>query len=134
MLNDLIKQPNGKYCSITHNGVINFDNCTEQDVINLYIEQAKKDLENADRCEVIIKRLLSHHEKGLVDEHRLKAMGFEKPYKEMITYIPREPINQQYAGRDFTTHGHCPNCGTGVQNGMCGKDEKCPGCNQILKW
>ncbi len=69
-----------------------------------------------------------------MDEHRLQAMGFDKPYKELIIYIPRKPVNTQYAGRDFTTYGRCPNCGNGVQDGMCGTDEKCARCRQLLKW
>ena len=135
-MKELIKQPNGKYCSIGFNGEIHFDNYTEQDIINLYIDQAKKDLETAERCEKIIECLLfaDRHNGGLVDEHRLKAMGFDKPYKELVKYIPREPTNTQYVGCDFATHGKCPNCGKGVQDGMGHKDEKCPACGQLLKW
>lgn len=136
MMKELIKQPNGKYCSVRFNGVIDFFNCSEQDVINLYIEQAKQDLENAEHCQEIIKRLVStdRHNGGTVDEHQLKSMGFDKPYKELVKYIPRQPTNTQYVGHDCTTYGKCPNCGRGVQDGMGHKDERCPNCRQLLKW
>ncbi len=42
MLKEFFKQPNGKFCSINHNGVILFDNYTEQDIINLYVSKRKK--------------------------------------------------------------------------------------------
>lgn len=135
-MKELIKQPNGKYCSVDFKGAILFDNFSEQDVINMYIEQAKQDMENAEHFTEVIKRLsrADRHNSSLIDEFRLQAMGFDKPYKELIKYIPREPLNQHYVGHDCTTYGICPNCNKGVQDGMGFKEEKCSHCGQLLKW
>ncbi len=135
-MEELIKQPNGKFCSMEYNGKMRFVNYTEEDVINMYIEQAKKDMKNAERCEVIIERLVSHdkHNGGMVDKDQLASMGFDRPYSELVKYIPRKPLSQHYVGHDCTTYGKCPNCGKGVQDGIGHKDKKCGYCSQLLKW
>lgn len=133
---ELIKQPNGKYCSLDWMGVVKFDNYTEQDVIDMYIEQARKDIDNAKHFGEIIVRNEYGDSKGMkmISDAQLEAMGFDKPYKELVKFVPRKPINQQYASCDFATYGKCPNCGCGVRDGMGGTDEKCRVCGQLLKW
>ena len=63
----------------------------------------------------------------------LKEMGFDKPYNELVKFVPRRPQDTMYASCDFTTYGKCPNCGEKVQNGMRHRDEKCK-CGQLLDW
>ena len=132
-----IKQPNGKYCCIDYYGRENYVNYTEKDIINLYVENAKRDIENAKHFGEIIKRIADGNSlkvERVIDDKTLKSMGFDKPYKELVKFIPLKPTNQQYTSCDFTTYGKCPNCGGSVQDGMGGKDEKCRSCGQLLKW
>lgn len=133
---ELIKQPNGKYCSLDWMGVITFNNYTEQDVINMYIEQAKKDIDNAKHFGEIIARNEYGDSKGMkmINDSQLEEMGFDKPYKELVKFVPRKPTHQEYASCDFVTYGDCPNCGKTVVDGMGHKDEKCRYCGQLLKW
>lgn len=128
---ELIKQPNGKYCSINWNEDFVFYNYTEEEVIlQRYINNANKDMDNAKHYGNIIERLL-------VDEtyngRVLKEMGFEKSFEELVKYIPRKPLDQSYAGCDFCTYAMCPTCGERVQDGLGHTDEKCK-CGQLLKW
>lgn len=134
---ELIKQPNGKYCSLDPNGRAHYVNYTEQDVINLYIENAKKDMENAEHFGEIIKcirRGKMFNVKDVITNKTLESMGFDKPYRDLVKFIPSEPTNQTYASCDFATYGKCPNCGGSVRDGMGGRDEKCRSCGQLLKW
>lgn len=133
---ELIKQPNGRYCSLDWMGVIVFDNYVEQDVINMYIEQARKDIDNAKHFGEIIVRNECGDSKGMkmISDAQLKAMGFDKPYNELVKFVPRKPTHQEYASCDFATYGDCPNCGKTVVDGMGHKDEKCKYCGQLLKW
>ena len=133
---DLIKQPNGKYCCLDWMGAVVFDNYTEQDVINMYIENAKKDIGKAKHYGEIIVRNEYGDSKGMkmISDAQLESMGFDKPYKELVKFVPRKPINTQYASCDFATYGKCPNCGCGVRDGMGGTDEKCRVCGQLLRW
>lgn len=133
----LIKQPNGKYCSADYQGRVDFYNYTEEDIINIYIEKAKDDMKNAEHYGKLIERVENGDscrvERTISDEH-LELMGFDKPYNELVKFVPRQPLNQRYASHDFTTYAKCPNCGGRVQNGMGYKDDKCKNCDQLLKW
>jgi hypothetical protein len=136
-MKNLIKQPNGKYCSVDYQGKASFVNYTEQDIIDMYIKQAKEDMENADHYGKIIEKIEYGDRcsvKRTIRNKELESMGFDRPYEQLVKFIPREPLNQSYAPCDFTTYAKCPNCGGGVQNGMGHKDEKCRNCEQLLKW
>lgn len=137
MVGTLIKQPNGKYCSLDHYGRANFTNYTEQDVINMYIASAKKDMYNAEHFGKIVEHMTSGKmlkAERVITDKVLESMGFDKPYNELAKFVPLRPTSQQYASCDFTTYGKCPNCGGSVQDGMGGRDEKCRSCGQLLKW
>ena len=133
----LIKQPNGKYCSLDAYGRAYFVNCTEQEVINKYIEDAKKDMEKAEHFGEIVSCITSGKllkaERVITDEV-LKSMGFDKTYEELSKFIELRPINQSYSPCDFTTYGRCPTCKELVQDGMGHTDKKCKHCGQMLKW
>ena len=136
---ELIKQPNGKYCCLDYFGRLREDciNYTEQDIINLYIENAKRDMEKAKHFGEIISRIVSGNTlkaERVVTDKVLESMGFDKPYKELAKFIHQTPTNQQYVACDFATYGKCPNCGGSVQDGMGHTDEKCGKCGQLLKW
>jgi hypothetical protein len=132
-----IKQPNGKYCCVDYYGRKNYANYTEQEIIDLYILNAKRDMEDAKHFGEIIKRIADGNSlrvERVIDDKTLKSMGFDKPYKELMKLIPLKPTNQEYVSCDFAAHGKCPNCGGGVQDGMGHTDEKCRSCGQLLKW
>ena len=133
----LIKQPNGKYCSIDYRGEAKFLNYTKQDIIDMYIKKAKEDIKNAEHYGKLIEKIeygeCCHVRRNISDKD-LKSMGFDKPYNELVKFIPRRPTAQFYASCDFATYGRCPNCGGSVQDGMGHKDEKCGSCGQLLKW
>lgn len=133
---DLIKQPNEKYCCLDWMGAVVFDNYTEQDVINMYIENAKKDIGKAKHYGEIIVQNERNDCKGMkrINDDQLKSMGFDKSYNELVKFVPRKPVNTHYASCDFATYGKCPTCGGSVRDGMGGKDEKCQSCGQLLKW
>ena len=136
-MKSLIKQPNGKYCSADYRGEVEFFNYTEQDIIDMYIEMAKEDIKNAERCGSLIEKIENGDRCRVhrnVDDEDLQSMGFDRPYSELVKFVTRSPINKQYASCDFTTYGKCPNCGGSVQNGIGCKDEKCRSCGQLLKW
>lgn len=137
MMEKLIKQPNGKYCSADYQGRVKFFNYTEQDVINMYIEKAKEDMKNAEHYGKLIEGIENGDNCRVqrnIRDNDLKSMGFDKPYNELVKFVPRRPINQTYVSCDFATYGKCPNCGESVRDGMGGKDEKCRSCGQLLKW
>mgnify|MGYP003309753404 CR=1 FL=1 len=131
-MKDLIKQPNGKYCTIGYQGKMDFVNYTEQDIINLYIEEAKRDMENAKNYGVIIERSI-RSERSISNEY-LKKMGFDKPYDELVKYIPRKPKNMNYVPRDCETTAKCPNCNKEVKHNMGYIDRTCKSCGQLLDW
>ena len=115
----LIKQPNGKYCSADYQGRLDFFNCTEQDVINMYIEKAKEDIRNAEHYGKLIERIENgdncRAQRNILDED-FELMGFDKPYSELVKFVPRRPEDQSYAGCDFATYGKCPSCGSTFQD------------------
>lgn len=136
MVGELIKQPNGKYCVIDYAGDVRHYNLTEQDIINMYIEDAKACVGAAKHYgELINKTVFIGYKESLnrISDKVLKEMGFDKTYDELIKFVPRKPLNTSYAPCDFTTYGKCPNCGESVQDGMGHTDEKCK-CGQLLKW
>lgn len=127
MVGNLIKQPNGKYCVVDYAGDVRHYNLTEQDIINMYIEDAKACIGAAKHyVEIIVKT-------DEISDDMLKEMGFDRPYNELVKYVPRNPVKQNYAPCDFTIYGKCPNCGRTVQDGIGYRDEKCE-CGQLLKW
>ena len=133
----LIKQPNGKYCSLDSYGRAYYVNYTEQDVINLYTDKAKRDMENAKHFGEVINCITSGKmlkAERLITDETLKSMGFDKPYEELVKFIPLRPTNQIYASCDFTTYAKCPTCNGDVRDGMGGTDKKCRSCGQLLKW
>jgi hypothetical protein len=137
MVGTLIKQPNGKYCIVDYAGEVRRYNLTEQDIINMYIEDAKACIGTAEHCGNIIAKTVSsgyNERTNAIPNGILKEMGFDKTYNELIKFVPRKPTNQQYASCDFATYGKCPSCGKSVRDGIGGKDEKCNGCGQLLKW
>lgn len=124
----LIKQPNEKYCVVNYSGEVVSYNLTEEDIIKLYIEDAKSHIGTAKHYVEIIEKT------DEVSDGMLKEMGFDRPYNELVKYVPRKPTNQSYAPCDFATYGKCPNCGGTVIDSIGGKDEKCRSCGQMLKW
>ena len=137
----LVKQPNGKYCDVDFYGRLEFFNCTEEDILRIYIDRAKRDMaramENVGHYANIIKNIeygKQCEKEGYATNEELKLMGFDKTYDELIKYIPREPIDRFYFGRDFTEYGKCPSCGNNVENCMGRADEKCRKCGQLLEW
>ena len=136
MVGTLIKQPNGNYCITDYSGNIKHYNLTEQDIINMYIEEAKSHIGAAEHYGNLIAKTVSVYSRKTNDipNNILKKMGFDKTYDELVKFVPRTPIDTQYASCDFATYGKCPNCGESVRDGMGGKDEKCKSCGQLLKW
>ena len=132
---ELIKQPNGKYCSADYYGELEFFNFTEEDVINRYIKKAKTDLEKSYHFGELIKRMekADSYDKKIINDKQLKDMGYDKSFKELVKYIPRKPRDTHYIVCDFATHGKCPTCGEKVVDGIGHKDGKCK-CGQLLDW
>lgn len=133
MIGVIIKQPNDKYCITNpYDGRLVIYNLTEQEVINLYIDDAKykagRDIKSAKHYGTLIGKTNN------ISDNTLKEMGFNKTYKELIKLVPSKPVNQSYASCDFATYGKCPSCGERVMNGMGHTDEKCRNCGQLLKW
>lgn len=137
MVGTLIKQPNGKYCVIDYVGNVKHYNITEQDIINMYIEDAKACIGTAEHYgKLINKTVFTGYYESIkrIPDDILKEMGFDKTYDELLKYIPRRPIEKAYTPCNFTTYAECPNCGGRVQDGIGHTDEKCEKCNQLLKW
>lgn len=138
MVGTLINQPNGKYCIVGYDGEVIKCNLTEQDVINMYIEEAKVDIEAAEHYGNIIEKTVNiyafKNDTHPISDDVLKQMGFDKTYNELVKFVPRKPLNQQYVSCNFATYGKCPNCDETVQDGMGHTDEKCRSCGQLLKW
>lgn len=128
MVGILIKQPNEKYCILNYCGDVVRYNLTEQDIIDIYIKDAKASIGAAKHYGELITQINGG------DDNVLKEMGFDKPYNELIKFVPRKPIHQHYASCDFATYGNCPNCGESVRDGMGGTDNKCRKCGQMLRW
>ena len=136
MVGTLIKQPNEKYCIVDYAGEVKRYDLTEQDIVNMYIEDAKACIEAAEHYGKIIEKTVNIYngQTSSIPDDMLYKMGFDKPYDELVKFVPRKPIDTSYVGCDFTTYGKCPNCGGSVQDGMGRRDEKCRSCSQLLKW
>lgn len=137
MVGTLIKQPNGKYCTVGYGGEVKKYNLTEQDIINLYIEDAKAHIGTAKHYGNIISETVScgySDRINPISDDVLKSMGFDRPYNELIKFVPIRPIGTSYVGCNFTTYGKCPNCGGSVEDGIGFREEKCGSCGQLLKW
>ena len=137
MVGTLIKQPNGKYCVIDYAGDVRHYNLTEQDIIDMYIEDAKACIGASGHYSSIVSKTVSggyNEELNRIPDDTLKEMGFDKTYDELLKYVLRRVINTSYYGRDCTPYGKCPNCGKTVSDGIGGTDEKCGACGQMLKW
>lgn len=135
MVGELIKQPNGKYCIVRYGVDVFKYNLAEEDIINMYIEDAKAHIGAAKHYGEMIKETIGYgNSLNKISNEVLKSMGFDRTYDELVKFIPRQPLNKVYAPCDFTTYAECPNCGKSVQDGIGHKDEKCEHCNQLLKW
>lgn len=136
MVGNLIKQPNEKYCIAGYDGEIRKYNLTEQDIIDMYIADAKACIGAAEHYGNIIANTVGTYSDKIfpISDDVLKEMGFNKTYDELVRFIPRKPLNQSYASCDFATYGKCPNCMATVQDGIGFKEEKCMKCGQLLKW
>ena len=137
MRKNLIKQPNGKYCICDYNGKIERYNLIEQDIINMYIEEAKACIGAAEQhYGNIISNTVNEYtgEANPISDATLKEMGFDDTYNELVKFIPRKPLHTVYSSCNFATYGNCPNCGGSVQDGMGYREEKCHNCGQMLKW
>ena len=137
MFDKIYKQPNGKYCMMSPycGGGLN-QNLSEQDIIDRYIEEAKRNAENDIKEAKSFGKIIEdirpdYFAKGIKVDDVLKEMGFDKPYNELILYVPKKPIHQEY--HDFTTYGICPNCEKRVSVCMDGGIKKCD-CGQMLDW
>lgn len=128
MVGTLIKQPNEKYCIVNYANEVSHYNLTEQDIINMYISDAKACIGAAEHCGKIVAKVND------ISDIMLKEMGFDKPYSELVKFVPRKPIHTRYASCDFATYGDCPNCGDFVQDSIGFTDRKCQSCGQLLKW
>ena len=128
------KQPNGKYCYFSYNGIEGFD-LTEEDIIKIFVEEAKAEAEenikSAKNYGAIIEELLYREAKN--NDDFLKQIGFTEPYESLVKYVPRKPEFKQYVGHDFTTYAKCPNCNETVYNCMGHGTEKCS-CGQRIDW
>lgn len=128
------KQPNGKYCCFSYNGIEGFD-LTEQDIKGIFVSEAEKvaedAIESAKNCGGIIDELLNRQAESC--DEWLKQIGFTESYNELVKYVPRKPLNPQYVPCDFSTYAKCPNCNKTVQDGIGFRQEKCD-CGQMLKW
>jgi hypothetical protein len=135
MKGTLIKQPNGKYCIVDYDGEVERYNLTEQGIVDMYIEDAKKYIETAENYGNLIAKTVRYNGtlNGIHDD-MLEAMGFDKSYDELVKFVPRKPTNQSYAHCDFTTYAKCPSCDEVVTNGMGHTDDKCRKCGQLLEW
>ena len=131
----IFKQPNGKYCYFSYNGMEKI-NLTEQDIKEIYISKAEAESEdaikNAENYGGIIKELFYRNSNSSCDVW-LKQIGFTESYENLIKYIPRKPLHQIYASSDFTTYALCPYCNEHVQNGMGFIQKQCK-CGQMLQW
>ena len=103
----------------------------------MYIEKAKTDMLNAQHYGKIIENMEygeRHNSQNNISDEQLVLMGFDKSYSELVKFIPRIPLQEQYVSCDFATYGKCPSCMETVTNGIGGKDVKCRHCGQLLKW
>ena len=136
MVGTLIKQPNEKYCIVDYAGEVRNYNLTEQDIINMYIEDAKAHIGAAEHYGNLISKTVGsgwREQINSIPDDVLKEMGFNKPFNELLKFVPLKPLSTQYVGCDFATYGKCPNCGKTVVDGMGHTDERCE-CGQLLKW
>ncbi len=137
MVGKLIKQPNDKYCVIDYAGDIRHYNLTEQDIIDMYIEEAKACIGAAEQhYGNIISNTVNKYTgvANSISDITLKEMGFNQTYDELINLIPRKPLDTEYIAINFETVGKCPNCRERVVDGIGGRDEKCRSCGQMLEW
>ena len=132
----LYKQPNGKYCDIRCGSILSY-NITEEDIVERMVADAKREaekmIETANHFGNIISEIAQHEGYVSIDNRVLGEMGFTEGYRELVKYVPRKPINQSYAGCDFTTYANCPSCQKRISNCMGNGDKKCS-CGQMLDW
>lgn len=138
MIGKLIKQPNGKYCISKLYDAPDKYNLTEQDIIDMFVEEAKACISDAAHYGKIIENTIYQGTFKTdfigIPEDTLKEMGFDKSYEELVKFIPLKPIDTHYVGSQFTTYGKCPTCGENVENCMGYGEKKCRNCDQALKW
>ena len=130
VIGTLIKQPNEKYCVINYAGEVARYNLTEQDIISMYIEDAKAHMGAAKHYGMLVEMTVND---GGVADDVLKDMGFNTTYQELLKHVPLRPLDKTYVHCDFTTYGKCPNCGNVVRDAMGWTDKECK-CGQLLKW
>ena len=85
MVGTLIRQPNEKYCIVNFSGDVSRYNLTEQDIINMYIEDAKACIGTAEHYGELITKTIRY---GCTpSDDVLKAMGFDKSYQPLKTFL-----------------------------------------------
>jgi hypothetical protein len=132
----IIKQTNGKYLIYDFGRGVKI-NYSQEDIIDTYIErakeQAKKDMEEANGLDYILKSEIEC-DNTIIAEKDLQEMGINISKDELIKKVPLKPKDKQYIGCDFTTWAKCPNCNAKVYDSISGTQTKCSECGQMLDW
>lgn len=132
----IIKQTNGKYLIYDYGKEIKV-NYSEDDIINVYIEkakkQAKKDMNEANGLDYLLKYEIER-DNTIITEKNLQEIGINIPKSELVKKVPLKPKNKQYIGCDFTTWAKCPNCDSKVYDSIGGTQTECHECGQLLDW
>lgn len=126
----IVKQPNGKLCLMSWDGSVEKMNMTEDEYVQYCIEKAREEAKNNLKDIKNFRELIEHQK---VTDEQLKQMGSDRTLFELLKFVPRKPLQQQYISCNFETQGKCPSCQAWVANGIGGKIEKCK-CGQILDW
>lgn len=133
----IIKQTNGKYLVWNYADDSIKINLSNEDIINIYIqeakEQAEKDMQKAEGLDYLLKHEIGYGEPKISDE-QLKEMNINIPKSELTKKIPLIPKDKEYIGAAFATYAKCPSCNSKVYSGIMGQDAECDNCGQMLDW